>query len=165
MPRRWAHTQGVAKQAATLTEVLGDNADLVTASAWLHDIGYSPDLAKTGFHPLDGARYLRDVEHADGVLCSLVAHHSGALVEADERGMREELSNEFEFPPIELLNALTYSDMTTGPDGTHLPAERRLDEILERYAPGDLVHRAITRSRPDLVKAVRSVEALQDAHR
>lgn len=165
LPRRWAHSQGVAEQAATLTDVLGEDADLVTASAWLHDIGYSPDLVKTGFHPLDGARYLRHVEHADERLCSLVAHHSGALVEADERGMRDELSDEFDLPPAELLNALTYSDMTTGPDGTHVPVERRLDEILERYAPGDLVYRAITRSRPDLVKAVRSVEALEDAHR
>ncbi|GAA4895677.1 HDIG domain-containing protein [Streptomonospora salina] len=159
MPRRWAHTQGVAEQAETLTDALGDDADLVTASAWLHDIGYSPDLAKTGFHPLDGARYLRDVEQVDETLCSLVAHHSGALVEADERGMYAELADEFALPPTDLLNALTYSDMTTGPDGTHLPAERRLDEILQRYKPDDLVHRAITRSRPDLEKAVRRVEA------
>jgi hypothetical protein len=28
--------------------------------AGLHDIGYSPELADMGFHPLDGARYLRD---------------------------------------------------------------------------------------------------------
>nr|WP_179770695.1 HD domain-containing protein [Streptomonospora nanhaiensis] len=165
MPRRWAHTQGVAKQAATLTDVLGHDADLVTASAWLHDIGYSPALAETGFHPLDGARYLRRVERADERLCSLVAHHSGAMVEAEERGMLDELTGEFPLPDPELLSALTYSDMTTGPDGTHLPVERRLSEILERYAPGDLVHRAVTRSRPDLVKAVRSVEARESALR
>lgn len=79
LPRRWAHTQGVAQQAETLAGVLGGDADLVAASAWLHDIGYSPALVATGFHPLDGARYLRSVEHTDERLCSLVAHHSGAL--------------------------------------------------------------------------------------
>lgn len=158
LPRRWAHTQGVAEQAETLAGVLGDDADLLAASAWLHDIGYSPALAATGFHPLDGARYLREIERADERLCSLVAHHSGALVEAEERGLLGDLTREFELPCPDLLEALTYSDMTTGPDGTHLPVERRLAEILTRYSPGDLVHRSITRSTPDLVKAVRVIE-------
>jgi hypothetical protein len=41
--------------------VLGYSTDFV-AAAWLHDIGYAPAIAEsgTGFHPLDGARYLRD---------------------------------------------------------------------------------------------------------
>lgn len=48
--------------------------------------------------------------------------------------------------------------MTTGPDGTHLPVEQRLSEILTRYEPGDIVHRSITRSSPDLLKAVQAVK-------
>jgi hypothetical protein len=36
----------------------------------LHDIGYAPDLVKSGLHPLDGARYLREVAHADEPSCS-----------------------------------------------------------------------------------------------
>ncbi|MEU0239704.1 HD domain-containing protein [Nocardiopsis sp. NPDC006198] len=158
LPRRWAHSQGVAEQARSLRAVLGDDADLVEASAWLHDIGYSPDLATTGFHPLDGARYLRRVQEADESLVSLVAYHSCAVVEAEERGLLALLKDEFDAPSDDLLDALTYSDMTTGPDGTHLPVERRLSEILERYAPEDLVHRSITRSSPLLTASVRSVE-------
>ena len=65
----------------------GEDAELVEAAAWLHDIGYAPDLHDTGFHPLDGARYLRDVEGADPLLCRMVAHHSCALTEAEERGL------------------------------------------------------------------------------
>ena len=60
LPRRWAHRQGVAAQARTLEVILGKDADLLVAAAWLHDIGYAPDLVDTGFHPLDGARYLGD---------------------------------------------------------------------------------------------------------
>ncbi|WP_338022729.1 HD domain-containing protein [Allosalinactinospora lopnorensis] len=159
LPRRWAHTQGVAEQAESLKDVLDADADLVVASAWLHDIGYAPNLAETGFHPLDGARYLRSVEQADEHLCSLVAHHSGAVVEADERGMFDDLTGEFVLPRVDLLDVLTYCDMTTGPDGSHLSAERRISEILDRYGPDDLVHRAITRLKPDLLGTVRSVEA------
>ena len=95
LPRRWAHVQGVAAQARSLAPILGDDADLLEAAAWLHDIGYSPELAETGFHPLDGARYLRDVALADPVLCSLVAHHSCAVIEAEERGLADELRREF----------------------------------------------------------------------
>ena len=90
LPRRWAHTTGVGATARTLAGLLGDQADLLTAAAWLHDIGYSPALAVTGFHPLDGARYLRDTGQAEPVVCSLIAHHTCAINEADERGLAGE---------------------------------------------------------------------------
>src|SRR5262245_41246668 len=41
LPRRWAHTQGVAATARTLASLLGADAGLLLAAAWLHDIGYS----------------------------------------------------------------------------------------------------------------------------
>src|SRR5258708_33425575 len=82
LPVRWAHTQRVAAQARSLSPILGDDAELLEAAAWLHDIGYSPGLAVTGFHPLDGARYLRNREGADSLVCCLVAHHTCAIVEA-----------------------------------------------------------------------------------
>ena len=92
LPRRWAHVQGVAARARGLAPVLGADADLLEAAAWLHDIGYAPGLAVTGLHQLDGARYLRDAQHADALLCRLVAHHSCAIIEADERGLADVLS-------------------------------------------------------------------------
>lgn len=102
LPRRWAHVQGVATRARSLAPVLGADADLLEAAAWLHDIGYAPGLAVTGLHALDGARYLRDAQHADAMLCQLVAHHSYAIIEADERGLADILSLELESPPDDL---------------------------------------------------------------
>ena len=64
LPRRWAHVQGVAVRARSLATVLGADAGLLEAAAWLHDIGYVPGLATTGLHALDGARYLRDARTA-----------------------------------------------------------------------------------------------------
>ncbi len=69
--------------------MLGADADLLEAAAWLHDIGYAPDLAVTGLHALDGARYLRDAQNADAMRCRLVAHHSNTIVEAEERGLAD----------------------------------------------------------------------------
>jgi hypothetical protein len=154
LPRRWAHTQGVAAQARSLAVILGDEADLVAAAAWLHDVGYGPDVHDTGFHPLDGARYLRDRLGAEDMVCRLVAHHSLAIIEAEERGMADELAREFAPAPSHLADALIYCDMVTGPDGQHVPVDQRLADIHARYGPDDLVSRAITRSGPLLTAAV-----------
>jgi hypothetical protein len=157
LPRRWAHTQGVAGAARSLAPVLGADCDLLTAAAWLHDIGYAPEIADTGFHPLDGARYLRDAEGADGMLCRLVAGHSCAMNEAAERGLAGDLAAEFWPARRDLADALTYCDMTTGPDGQRLPVGQRLAEIRSRYGPDDLVSRVIARSAPELTGAVHRV--------
>jgi putative nucleotidyltransferase with HDIG domain len=158
LPRRWAHVQGVAALARSLAPVLGADADLVEAAAWLHDIGYAPGLAATGFHPLDGARYLRDAQHADVLLCQLVAHHSCAIIEAGERGLADVLDREFEPPPDALGSALTFCDMTTSPDGEPVPVERRLVEIHHRYGAGHLVSRSIQRATPMILRAVEQVQ-------
>jgi HD superfamily phosphodiesterase len=154
LPRRWSHVQGVAAQARSLAPMLGDDADLLEAAAWLHDIGYAPDLAVTGFHPLDGARYLRDAEHADPRLCSLVAHHSCAGIEADERGLADDLAREFPRVGAVLEDALAYCDMTTTPTGDVVSVQDRLSEIVERYGPSNVVTRFIHRAEPNLISSV-----------
>ncbi|MFE4371848.1 HD domain-containing protein [Streptomyces sp. NPDC056835] len=160
LPRRWAHSQGVARRAVELAVVLGDDAELLASAAVLHDVGYAPRLAVTGFHPLDGARFLRDVHAADDRLVRLVANHSLALLEAEERGLREVL--EAEFPLLgdqRLVDALIYCDMTTTPDGEVTSVEARLAEITARYGADSLVGRFIRRAAPEIVAAVGRVEA------
>ena len=159
LPRRWSHVQGVAARARTLKPSLGLDADLIEAAAWLHDIGYLPELARTGLHGLDGARYLRDVQHADPILCHLVAHHSCAVIEAEERGLAAVLTREFTPPPKELADALTFCDMTTSPDGEHVQVHNRLAEIHDRYGTGHLVSRSIRRATPLILEAVGHVRA------
>lgn len=157
LPRRWAHTQGVARRAQSLRPILGRDADLLEAAAWLHDVGYAPDITVTGFHPLDGARYLRDTHSADDMLCRLVAHHSCARVEARGRGLADQLNREFLRPAASLDRALIYCDMTTGPDGTQMSVDERLADIFERYGAGHVVHQSIRRAAPTLTTAVTDV--------
>jgi HD superfamily phosphodiesterase len=154
LPRRWAHVQGVAAQARSLAPILGHDADLLEAAAWLHDVGYAPEVAGTGFHPLDGARHLRDVEHAGPTLCRLVANHSCAIIEAEERGLAKALSSEFPPPPAALSDALAYCDMTTTPTGEVVAVIDRLSEIAERYGPHDVVTRFIRKAESELISSV-----------
>ncbi|MFG6301558.1 HD domain-containing protein [Streptomyces rochei] len=158
LPRRWAHSLGVAKRARSLSSILGDDAELLEAAAVLHDVGYSPAIAITGFHPLDGARFLRDQESADERVVRLVAHHSCAVLEAEERGLRKELETEFQVERPVLVDALIYCDMTTTPDGTRTTPTERLDEIVKRYGPETIVGRFIQRAAPEIHAAAGRVE-------
>ncbi|MGH3616323.1 MAG: HD domain-containing protein [Pseudonocardia sp.] len=162
LPRRWAHCQGVARQAASISDRLGDHGALVESAAWLHDIGYAAPLVSSGFHPLDGARHLRDSSIEDRPLWTLVAHHTCALIEAEERGLDGVLAAEFPIGDVDpfAVTALTYCDMTTGPDGRLVDVEQRLAEILARYAPDDVVHRSISRAAPSLRAQVTEVSAI-----
>jgi putative nucleotidyltransferase with HDIG domain len=156
---RWAHVRAVAARGRTVALALPQaDRETLVAACWLHDIGYAPDAKNTEFHPLDGARYLAELGF-DHRIVSLVAYHSGASYEADERSLSSELAV-FRMPddPV-LLNALTYADMTTGPQGQPMTFAQRIVEILARYDTDDPVYRAITRSRPSLGEAVERTEA------
>jgi HD domain len=159
LPRRWAHVQGVASRARSLAPAFDvvEDIELIEAAAWLHDIGYHPEIARTGMHGLDGACYLRDLQHADPMLCRLVAHHSCAIIEAEERGLADVLRSEFDPPPQPLADALTFCDMTTSPDGERVSVNRRLAEIHHRYGSEHLVSRSMRRATPMILQAVGEV--------
>src|SRR3954470_21752001 len=154
--RRWRHVEGVARRAGTLSSLASaEERPAVVTAAWLHDVGYAPALIVTGLHPLDGARYLRSEGWPELVVC-LVAHHTGAEVEAEERGLSRALG-EFDRPPEPLLDLVTTADLTTSPDGEEVDPEQRLAEILRRYPTDDPAHRAVTRSAPSLLAAAERV--------
>ena len=152
LPRRWAHVQGVARRARSIRSVSGLEADLLETAAILHDVGYAPDLAYRGFHPLDGAKFLQEID-APGRLVHLVAHHSYAALEADLRGLSGELAA-YEDETGVIRDALWYCDLTTTPDGEEVDARERIAEIQERYGPGELVTEFITSAAPELLAAV-----------
>jgi putative nucleotidyltransferase with HDIG domain len=151
--RRWAHVQAVAARAAELAAAaLSGEREQLVAAAWLHDIGYSPAIGHTRFHPLDGARYLRAAGWPTLVV-DLVAHHSGARFEAEQRGVSAELA-EFAFKDSPTMDTLVTADLTTGPGGERLSYDERVDEILRRYPVGDPVHQAWLTARPILAESV-----------
>lgn len=155
--RRWTHVQAVATRARELVAAVEpEQAEVLVAAAWLHDIGYSPEIGFTKFHPLDGARHLKDLGWPAEIV-NLVAHHSGARFEAAQRGMSDEL-NEFPFSDNPVLDALVTADLTTGPGGERLSYDERIAEILTRYPKNDPVHRTWIIAGPILKESVRRTE-------
>lgn len=164
LPRRWAHSQGVGERALEIGPVVASTpADtaLLTQAAILHDIGYSRVALETGFHALDGARYLRSLG-VDDLVVNLVAHHSCASFEAYERGLDKALA-EFPMGPPALVDGLIFCDMTVSPDGLPVTVDDRIREIVTRYGPDSAVGRFIARAEPELRAAVHRV-ALELRH-
>lgn len=143
-PTRLSHVQAVAR-AARLLSAATPGDDLLVSAAWLHDIGYAHDASDTGMHAIDGAVVL-DSLGAPRQLVSLVAFHTGAEYEADERGLSDRLE-QFDRPPQDDLDALILVDLVSGPTGQRTTVSARIDEMLTRYEPQHPVHRAVTRSR------------------
>lgn len=153
LKRRWAHVQGVGRMAEELASHDGIVTEVVVRAAWLHDVGYGPRIRKSGFHALDGAVHLA-AAGIDPAVVSLVAFHTGAAYEAQERGLEAELSG-FNAPDDADLELLTMIDLAVSPDGSVILDGDRLKEVLRRYAPGDPVASAVKRSTPALLAASR----------
>jgi hypothetical protein len=127
-------------------------------SGAFHDVGYNRRITRTGFHPLDGARWLRDRDWPIET-CRLVAWHTAASAEGTLRGLYQDLATEFDPPPALVAAALAWADLTSSPYGKPWSVARRLADILRRYPPDSVVHRAITESLPALWSAVREIES------
>lgn len=161
MPERWAHVQGVAKRAAELGKHLPTDGDLLTSAAWLHDVGYSNDVRRRGFHPLDGAVFLRDCGWSER-LCALVAHHSAAEVEAEFFGCAEHL-RAFADERTLTRDLLWYCDMTVGPRGTPVSFTGRMKDVRARYTADSYVIKALEASMPERVGAVTRAQVWIDS--
>ncbi|MEV2226239.1 HD domain-containing protein [Nocardia vinacea] len=158
LPRRLQHVGGVARRAALAKDIVDDPA-LLIAAGWLHDVGYAPDLIRTGFHPVDGATYLRQLD-APERLCALVANHSCACVEARNRGVNLDWPDE----QTPLRDALWWADMTTTPDGADATLAERLADVYRRYGETDIVTRSLREAEPALREAVDLTEGRLRLH-
>lgn len=150
---RQKHSRAVGAKVASVAGIVAPSlrSDLI-AAAILHDIGYGH--ARTGFHPVDGARFLAEKGFSKNV-CNLVVHHSASTEEAIERGIPLDIFEEFRVP-ADLSRAhgvLWWADLTTGPTGDSVNVNERLDEILSRYGSSDPVTRFVIRARAKLTDA------------
>jgi hypothetical protein len=157
-PKRLAHVRGASATAGTVGHyVCPKDEHILGCAGLLHDIGYSAELAATGFHPLDGARWLRGL--GEERLARLVAHHTGSGWEAAVRGLSDELS-EFPQETSIVADVLTFADLTTGPTGDHVGIDERIADIRRRYPRKHPVIVALGRAEPHLRGVVDRVQGL-----
>jgi HD domain len=159
---RWEHVRAVGERARSVATILDrEDRHYLIAAAYLHDIGYAPDLQQTGLHQLDGARYIRSLGAER--LAGLVAHHSEARFEIRLRRFGEELTS-YRREESWVSDALTYCDLTTGPSGLPMTFEERVAEVEQRYGDGEIVD-ALRQATPYLVGAIERTKDRLRQHR
>ncbi len=149
---RWQHVLGVVDVASEICGLFNaEERGLLLAAAYLHDVAYSSELRVTGFHPLDGALFVRS--HGYERLACLIAHHSGARFEAALRGLETQMA-EFPRERSSLADALDYCDLSVGPTGERAILRQRAADIFMRYGPDDVVSKSFKMALPYLALEV-----------
>ncbi len=96
-PKRVLHVMEIARRVRQSGKLLGfseADLDLSECAALLHDIGYWQPIATTGFHPVDGANFLKG--QGQEILADLIIGHScspeeGRLMGFDDLQQSESL--------------------------------------------------------------------------
>lgn len=132
LPQRWNHVQGVARRAELFADQL-PSWKILKAAAYLHDIGYARPAFDTGYHQLDGARYLRRLG-CDESIINLVGNHSEAALQAEALGLGPDLAAEVPMDESLPHRQLHFCDLTTSLDGAPISVDERLADLRFRHA-------------------------------
>jgi hypothetical protein len=156
---RLPHTRAVARQASMVSELLQDRwSRAIVDAAWLHDIGHRPAVVpSTRSCPIVARRGFSEET------CCLMAWHTGAIHEARERWLGDQLRAEFAAPATSALDALTWADLTSCPSGDLVSPDVRLEEILDGSGPGSAVRAVMAGGMSDLHGSVDRIEQLLGA--
>jgi len=153
---RWARVEAVVARAAEAAVLLPPQERyLLTATAWLLDVGSAADVLSSGvavgFPPLDGARYLWE-HHWPRLLVDLVAQRFGSahVAAALDLGAQLAVFDDLDACEGALADALTWAEATVGRHGGVLTVGERLREVAEH---GDLDNPRACADREAVVRA------------
>ncbi len=130
---------------------------LAYCAALVHDIGYLPEAVETGFHPIDGYRYL--VKARMRQLADLIVGHSTAPEEAEILGFQAITCSEHLAAKL-----ITYWDMQVGPTGETLSFAERCADIRHRYGESSPTVVALERAEPRLRQIFQAMDTLLNRH-
>gem|GEM_PF-1978370 len=140
-PLRCEHILAVADRAVQVCDTLLNHRHVncclkeTECAALLHDIGYLPEISTlleqateyhpTGWHPVDGANFLR--YRGEHRLATLIEGHGHSPEVSKLRGLAPmTVSNDI------VAMIITYCDVQTDPNGIPVSYMERLNEIGER---------------------------------
>jgi hypothetical protein len=131
---------------AWIEPVLSSRLEL---AALLHDVGRALDPDNTEPHGFVGASFLDALGLSD--IAPLVAHHSGARLEAAQRGMADR--DRWICAEPDLLAVLTFLDRTTSAYGERVSLARRRHDSVARYGTESLQVRLFDASLSEVRRA------------
>jgi hypothetical protein len=153
-PDRFHHVHEVWQRAVDVRRAVPPwltpgMADRLELAALLHDVGRVVDPGTGEPHGFVGARFLDGLGLDD--IAPLVAHHSGAQLEAAARGMTGR--DRWITTEPDLLHVLTYLDRTTSPSGERVSLAQRRHDMAIRYGADSRQIRIFDETMPDMLLA------------
>ncbi|WP_245577025.1 HAD-IIB family hydrolase [Maridesulfovibrio zosterae] len=139
---RLAHMRQACRTAKRIVSQMNydkELSDKIIIAALFHDIGYSEKLAKTGFHPLDGAAYLAHCGAPEDVI-EAVLWHSSTPLEIQNLPEIKVYYDKFPVPDLEniLIRTVCYCDFRTSPLGESFSFGQRIVELKNRFGTGSI---------------------------
>lgn len=143
-PSRFWHSRAVWHRTAQACrrELAGwspARRDALVLAALLHDVGRAIDPRNTAPHGFVGGAWLDELGLHD--VARLVAHHSGARHEAEQRGMTDLDRwplDAFTDDERDALAVLTYVDRTTNAAGIEVTFTERRADLVKRFGGASL---------------------------
>jgi hypothetical protein len=161
---RYHHILGVVRNMEELLPKLDLNEEVkkeLIQAAFLHDIGYNPELNKNNFHPLDGAIFAQQSGFSKPVIAAILFHS-----EAYEtvKKARTDLLDIYETnkPLLDeqdrlFIDLITYCDVQTSPQGEKISLEERVQDVVNRYGEDHLVSQMMIFCKPKYQNTIERV--------
>lgn len=158
-PQRVLHILKIAHQvreSAIKLGLKGADLDFADCAALLHDIGYWKPIAITGFHPIDGARFLE--QQGEHNLASLIVGHSCSVEEGELLGFTE-----IKFSSDIIAKLITYWDVQVKQGGEVVSYKERFTDIISRYGADSIVGKANIKAKPRIEKIIKEIDEMLKA--
>ncbi|MBA4495291.1 HD domain-containing protein [Paenactinomyces guangxiensis] len=164
---RYQHILGVVHSMESLLPQLNipnDWKPSLLQACYLHDIGYSPQLNKYNFHPLDGAIFAYHQGFSKSVVAAIL-FHSCSFEQVQQT--RHDLNNIYQENHTLLdeqdkcfIDLVTYCDLHTSSSGQFITYLKRIQDVVDRYGPSHEVSRLMLANRPYYEETIARVNKL-----
>lgn len=158
---RYKHSIEVSKLVMEIVGSSYEYSQHATIAALLHDIGYSEEVNFTGFHPVDGYRFLRAKGYVKDIL-DVVLHHSLAREDYLHNHSTKELEDYKEIilsdRAQKILEIVSYADWHTDGQGNRVSVDGRYADILDRHGHNSKVGEFMLSIRPQIDDICKKVE-------
>lgn len=163
---RYKHILGVVEEMRSYIQkrkIGEETKENLLTLAYLHDIGYSNKVIKTGFYPLDGALFCEEIGCVKEVV-DAVMFQSGAFknVKRNFPDLLEQYHNRNYYRSVtsnKYIELITYCELHRSFLGQKISIEEKIEEADREYGKHHYIASELRNNKPSLMKLINRVES------
>lgn len=133
-------------------------------ACYLHDIGYSSQLNRYDFHPLDGAIFASAQGFPKPVVAAILFHScSYEMVQETRHDLMEIYEENYDMLDQRdqlFIDLVTYCDLHTSSTGQYFTLDERVKDVVDRYGQDHPVSQMMLANRPNYEVTIERVNNL-----